>query len=421
MKNIRLGIIGLGARGYGMLKNNFLNFDSVEFTALCDSYSDRIDRAYEEIIKRRPEAKKPFMTVDYKELLERADVDAVYISTSWEYHIEISIAAMKAGKAVAMEVGGAYSVDECFELVRTYEKTGTPLMFMENCCYDRAELLVTALARAGKLGTVVHCSGAYAHDLREEILSGNINRHYRLRNYISRNCDNYPTHELGPIARLLNINRGNRMLSLVSVSSKAAGLEEFARENGYAEKDPSLSGVRFAQGDIVTTIIKCAGGETVTLRLDTTLPRSYNRELTVRGTKGMYEMATNTVFLDGEEEYWEPAKYYAEAINNAEKYAPDYLPEVWQNITEEEKESGHGGMDGILFGEFLEALSEGREMPIDVYDAAAWMSISALSEKSVSMGGAPVDIPDFTNGKWLVREPKDVFPLNKTDRLGVKI
>ncbi len=411
MKKVKFGIIGLGQRGYLMLKNNFINFDEVEFVALCDEYQDRVDRAAELVEEKR--GCRPFGTTDYKEVL-KMELDGVYIGTSWESHVSIAIEALKAGIGVALEVGGAYSIEELFELVKTQESTGTPFLFMENCCYDKYELFATAMARDGKFGNIVHCSGCYGHDLRHEVSNGNLIRHYRLRNYISRNCENYPTHELGPIAKLLNINRGNRMISLVSVASKALGLKEYVEDHPeLVEKDPTLKGVDFKQGDIVTTIITCAGGETITLRLDTTLPRNYSREFTVRGTKGMYEMNTNSVFFDGDEEDWVPAEYGPKIMNNAEKFYDDYMPDMWLNLTEEQKASGHGGMDGFLFRTFLDCIINGTEPPIDVYDAAAWMAVTALSEASVAQGGMPQAFPDFTNGKWLLREPKDVMNLNK--------
>jgi hypothetical protein len=177
------------------------------------------------------------------------------------------------------------------------------------------------------------------------------------------------------------------------------------------EQDPSLEGQRFNQGDIVHTIITCANGETILLKLDTTLPRSYSREFTVRGTKGMYNQDLNTVFLDGDPESWEPAEYGKEAFGNAVKYEEEYLHPIWRNITEEQKKSGHGGMDGFLWTALLDALKNGKEMPIDVYDAAAWMAVTALSERSIAMGGAPQAIPDYTNGKWILRESKDVLDL----------
>ena len=409
MEKIRMGVIGLGKRGYCNLSHYLSKYDDVEVSALCDLYDDRLEKAAENV--RAEQGTEPFCTRDYREVLNKDLVDAVYIATSWETHIEISIASLKAGIITATEVGGSYTVDECYELVKAYEETGTPFMLMENCCFNESELLVTAAVRAGKLGTIVHCSGAYAHDLRDEISTGNIKRHYRLRNYLTRNCENYPTHELGPIARLLNINRGNRMLTLVSVASKACGLEEFIEDKKLYEKDETLKGARFKQGDIVNTIITCAGGETILLTLDTTLPRSYNRALTVRGTKGSYEMGTNSFFFDGMKEFWEPVEYYTGCMDNAKVLGADYLPSVWKDMTEEEKKSVHGGMDGVMFRIFIDAVKNGEPLPIDVYDAASWMCITALSEASVAAGGAIQQIPDFTAGKWTIRKPEDVISL----------
>ena len=407
MDKVRLAVIGLGGRGYGMLRDIFVHFEEVEFTAVCDLYPDRVERASNVVFEKR--GYRPFETDDYKAVLSRDDVDAVYIATAWETHIEIAIAAMKAGKITSIEVGGAYSIDECFDLVHTYETTKTPFMFMENCCYGKEELMTTALVRDGRLGTVVHCHGAYAHDLRSEISNGNIKRHYRLRNYLNRNCENYPTHELGPIAKLLNINRGNRMLSLVSVASKSAGIEEYIEAHPeLKEKDPTLNGVDFKQGDVVNTIITCAGGETITLRLDTSLPRFYSREFTVRGTKGLYDPHHNMYYFDGMKEF-DATEYHG----NARDFEAEYLPKIWQKVTPDDLKYGHGGIDGLLFAAFIDAIRTGSPMPIDVYDAASWMCISALSEESISKGGAPVAIPDFTGGKWLIRKPEDITDLSK--------
>ncbi|MCQ2385865.1 MAG: gfo/Idh/MocA family oxidoreductase, partial [Clostridia bacterium] len=311
----------------------------------------------------------------------------------------------------AVEVGGAYGLEDCYTLVRRQEKTHTPFMFMENCCFNKDELLATSMARKGLFGEIVYCEGAYGHDLREEIVYGKENRHYRLNNYLNRNCENYPTHELLPIMRLLHINRGNRMLSLVSVASKARGLEQYI-EKHQDKVDPSLRNAKFAQGDVVDTIITCAHGETIHLRLDTTLPRFYDRGFTVRGTKGMYMQTINAVLLDGEETHeFEPAKSVKRLLNSAEKYEKEFLPPCWRDITPEEIAAGHGGMDSVELRTFFDAVKNKSPMPIDVYDCAAVTCVSALSEASIAMGGAPVAIPDFTGGKWVLRQPEDVMPL----------
>ena len=414
MEKVRFGVVGYGQRGSSMTKSILLKIDEIDVVAVCDKYQDRTDDAVADVKEKR--GNTPFATLDYHELLARDDVDAVYVANSWESHIEVAIAAMKAGKAVAMEVGGAYSIEELVDLVKTYEETRMPFMFMENCCFNKSELLATAVARAGKLGKIVHCDGCYAHDLREEVSKGNIIRHYRLRNYINRNSENYPTHELGPIAKLLNINRGNRMLSLVSVASGAWGLEEYVNNHPeITDEDPTVKGQRFKQGDIVDTVITCAGGETIHIRLDTTLPRFYSRNFTVRGTKGMYHQDTNTFFMDGMEEKHgiNTLEYVKEFLDHGTQYEAEYLPKEWQGMTPELIKEGHGGMDIVEFRRFVECLMNGEEMPIDVYDAASWMAVTALSERSILAGGAPQAIPDFTNGRWIDRAPLDVVKLVK--------
>lgn len=404
MKKIKVGIIGLGERGMYLLKNTVLLRSDIQVVAVCDTYEDRVEKAQE--LCEEKKGVKPLGFTDYRQVLALEEIEIVFVYSSWSSHIKISIEAMKAGKAVGCEVGGAYSIEECWELVETQELTGRPFMMLENCCYDIDELTATNMARKGIFGEIVHCSGAYAHDLRKEVADGEKNRHYRFNEYLTRNCDNYPTHELGPIAKLLNINRGNRMVSLVSMASKAAGLKEFINEY---RPELAKRNLEFKQADIVITLIKCANGETIMLKLDTTLPVLYDRAFTVRGTKGNYIQTTQSVFMDGDC-HWMPGEKIREVVCNQEKYK-EHVPAVWANITEEEKAMGHGGMDGIVLNSFLEAYKNNEEMPIDVYDAATWMSISALTEQSIKLGSELIEVPDFTKGTWKDRPQKDVIKL----------
>ncbi len=395
MENINIGYVGLGGRGQFLLKDVVLA-QGEKVTAVCDTYRDRAEIGADIIMEAQNV--RPSVYIDYHDLINDKNVNTVIIATAWESHVEIAVAAMKAGKAVAMEVGGAYTLAQCYELVNTYEETKTPFMFLENCCFGRREMMVLNMVQKGLLGEIVHCSGGYQHDLREEISFGRENRHYRLRNYLTRNCENYPTHELGPIAKVLNINHGNRMMTLTSTASKAAGLHEYIMLN--KKEDEFLKNKQFAQGDIITTVIKCTNGETIVLTLDTTLPRYYTRGFTVRGTKGMYEEATDSVFIDSEEDRSHDFDWRKECINNAKKYEDEYDHPVWKQYIKEGVQGGHDGMDWLEFKKFFEALRNETPMPVDVYDAASWMAITALSEMSVAMGGAVVNIPDFTNGKW---------------------
>lgn len=394
---LQLGIIGLGQRGNFLLRDTILLQEDVKIVAVCDIYEDRceeIARMVEEAGRPRPKT-----VLDYHDLLNMGEVEAVLVTSAWETHLEIACDAMEAGKIVGFEVGGTYSIEDCWRLIRTYERTKVPCSMLENCCYGRNELMLLNMVRQGVFGEVVHCTGGYCHDLREEVAWGREKRHYRFRNYLNRCCDNYPTHDLGPIANLLDINHGNRMLSLVSVASKARGLHEYIlREKGAGYDGSSL---HFAQGDVVTTVIKCAHGETIQLTLDTTLPRAYSRKLQVSGTRGMYQEDNQSLFLDGKENDY--AERWSERWNNFEEYREEYEHPLWKEFLREGVKGGHSGLDWLEFRAFVDAAREGRGAPVDVYDAASWMSISALSEQSIAQGGAPVAIPDFTSGKWLLR------------------
>ena len=408
---LRIGFIGLGQRGaaYGMtdgsiglLGNVLKNSDDVIVTVICDKFQERLDAAAEKIVAHGYPV--PMQTTDYKDVMN-ADIDAIIISTSWDMHVQVAIEGMKAGIPVAMEVGGTYSIADCWKLVDCYEQTGTPIFFMENCCYNKDEALVTALVRKGLLGEVVYCQGYYAHDLREEIAGGIDTHHYRLKEYTEHNCENYPTHELGPIAKILNITSGNRFTKLISMSSKSAGLHEYIMNNPkYKDR---LGDRVFKQGDVTTTMIECENGETIFLKLDTTLPRLYERGLTISGTKGFYCQTTQSVILD-DGKYNHELDTYDKAFFNQDDYR-EYLPEDWKNITQEQLKAGHGGMDYIMLKHFFRCIKEKKPMEIDVYEAVTWMSVTALSEQSILNGSTPVECPDFTRGKYKIRKTVDTF------------
>ena len=406
----KIAIAGLGKRGRGLLQHVILPLCeeyNLEVAMVFDPYEDRCNKGYE--IVQEATGNTPVMAASYQEILDNPEIAAVIITSSWESHVDLAVAAMKAGKYAAFEVGGAYVLEDCWKLVNTYEETGVPCMMLENCCYGKRELMVMNMVRKGLLGDVVHCSGGYLHDLREEVAKGNENRHYRLRNYLNRNCENYPTHELGPIAKLLDINNGNRMVSLTATSSCAKGLHEYiVREQGA---DSLLAQQNFAQGDIFTTVIKCANGQTITLTLDTTLPRPYSRGFTVRGTKGAFFEDTDMFFMDQEHHEYH---FWAQKLwGNAKEYEAEHIHPLWKDYV---PKGGHDGMDYQVFSAFFEAMVAGKKPPIDPYDAAAYMSITALSEESVLKGGAPVMIPDFTRGKWYYRQDIDTTLKYNLDR-----
>ena len=403
MKRFRVGVIGLGCRGAWWVEELLSGLPYLEITGLCDVYEDRIEAAKEALVgKDRPVP--PVLTTDFRALIDAPEVEVVLVFSAWANHVEAALRAMWAGKPVAIEVGGAYSLEDCWDLVKTQEQSGTPFMLLENCCYGEYELMALNMARHDLFGEIVHCDGGYLHDLRDEISRGNENRHYRFHEYLSDNKENYPTHEIGPIAKLLRINRGNRFVSLVSVASRAAGLHAYIMD--HEELREKYADTVFRQGDIVKTLLSCADGSTVAITLDTTLPRYYSRGLCVRGTKGFYEEATQSVFLDGRD-YGRDEWNWAPRFGNRRDYIEQWRHPIWKRYRGEGvKEQGHGGMDYLVIDAFFEALDRGLPMPIDVYDAATWMAISVLSAQSIAAGSVSLPFPDFTEGRWQTPAPE---------------
>lgn len=394
MKDIvKIGYLGSGRRGRGMLEFCFCQMKDVEITMLCDQSEEALKLGRELIVSKG--CPEPILTTSYDDMLNNPELDAIIIMTGWEDRAELASRAMLAGKYTAIEVGCAYDISECHQLIEAYEKSGSPLMMLENCCYGRREMMALRLAEEGLFGEIVHCDGGYHHYLPTEdlIKNGDVN-HYRINNYIHRNCEQYPTHEFGPIAKILKLNRGNKMLTLSSFASKSKGLNQAAKE--ILGEDHPYSKIEYKQGDIITTVITCANGETIHLCLDTTLPRPYySRNFTVRGTKGMYTEERRVVYFSGMDG----------VEDNEEEMYKLYDHPLQKEYYDLGVRGGHDGIDWLVCRAFIESVKRGTNTPIDAYDTVSWMAIAPLSEMSISKGGAPVNVPDFTKGKWIHREP----------------
>ena len=408
-EKIKIGYVGLGRRGLLVLERGMVKMKDVEITMLCDLLDERLEAG----AKAVTEAGKPMpiLTKNYQDLLDNPELDAIMLFTCWDNRVSLAKQSMLAGKYTSIEVGCAANVEECFELVDLYEKTGVPIMMLENCCYGKLELMAINMERQGAFGEVVHAAGGYCHHLNnDELFKEMIGEgkdkvtHYRLAHYINGNSENYPTHELGPIAKCLRINRGNKMLTLSSFASKGRALQQFAKDK-FGE-DNEYAKIDYKQGDIVTTVITCANGETILLTLDTTAPRPYySRQFTIRGTKGMCYEDTKVVYTD------DMAENVRDNLDEMfEKYGHPLNKEVQKFETDYTKLADSfgmhsGGIDWMIFRAFVESVKAGTQTPIDVYDTALWLAIGPLSAESIRKGGAPVEVPDFTRGKWQNREP----------------
>jgi len=393
-REIRLGILGLGDRGLPQAQL-LAAMPDVRIEALCDPRATRLARAQE--VLKEAFGLRPAAYAVAEQLLDHPGLEAVVVMTSWETHIPLAIQALRRGLVPALEVGGASSLTECWQLVEASEQTGLPVMLLENCCYGREEMAVLNMVRQGLFGQLVHCRGAYEHDLREEIGRGDQTGHYRQRHFLNRNADLYPTHGLGPIASCLGLGRGNRMVSLASFASQAAGLSGWLR--AHRQDAPALVNARPRCGDVVTTLITCAQGQTILLNHDCTLPRAYSRGGRVQGTKGIWMEDNRSIYIEGRTP--DLPGHWTHVWESDEPYMREYEHPLWRAYAADGVKAGHGGMDYLVLRAFIEALQQGTPFPIDVYDAVAWMSVTALSEQSIASGGQVVAMPDFTNGRWL--------------------
>lgn len=403
---VRLGLIGLGLRGQSHLDLALARKD-VEVVALCDVQQRMIDMSLGLVATAGK--RKPQIYLDgpqgYQKLLERKDIDAVIISTPWEWHTAMCIDAMNAGKYVGCEVIVGMTIDECWKILETSEKTGMPLMMLENVCYRRDVMAVMNMVRQNIFGELIHMQGGYQHDLREVKFNDGIQPYgggaefgtkgfseaqWRTQHSVDRNGDLYPTHGIGPLAMMANINRGNRFTQLVSYATKARGLHNHIVKVGGANH-PNAK-VNFKLGDVVTTMLRTANEETIVLQHDTNLPRPYSLGFRVQGTNGIWMDINKSIYIEGtgKPHQWDEAKIWLEKYDHP----------LWKKYGNDAAGAGHGGMDWFVLNAFIESAKRKMNTPQDVYDAVTWSAITPLSEESVRKGGVSIDFPDFTKGKW---------------------
>ena len=397
-KPVRVGIVGVGNRGTSLLKN-FLDLPGVEVPAICDINEEHLRRAQDIVEKKGASRPAGYSSgvEDFRRLIDRTDLDAVVTATPWKWHTPVCVAAMKAGKYAATEVPAAVTVDECWELVTTSEKTGMPCMMLENVCYFRNAMMVLNMIQQGVLGELFHCEGGYQHDVRGAYARPSGELKWRGMYAVSHDANIYPTHPLGPMAWWTNINRGDRFTHLVSMSSKSLGLKDWIAKK--AGPDHPNAKRDYALGNINTTLLRTEKGVTMTLYYDTQSPRPYDLILRVQGTEGIYSGTLEKMYIEGrspERHTWE----------STDSYYEQYEHPIWKALGETAKNYGHGGGDYIELHQFVRAVREKRQTPIDVYDSATWSVIMPLTRQSVASRSAPVDVPDFTRGMW--KEPREL-------------
>jgi hypothetical protein len=416
-RKIRIALIGVGFRGQNHL-DLLLRRADVEIVAICD-IDDRMLTASKDMILKSGKKMPVIYTGDpyaWKKMLEiKGGMEGVIISTPWEWHREMIVISVESGiKYIGTEVILGITLQDHWDVVKAAEKYKAHVMMLENVCYRRDVMAVLNMVRQGIFGELVHLQGGYQHDLREVKFNDGTKAYgggcefgerawteakWRTEHAIHRNGDLYPTHGIGPIAHYININRGNRFINLCSFSSKALGLNEYVKE--HCGPDHPNAKVKFRLGDIVTTNIKCANGETILLQHDTSLPRPYSLGFRVQGTNGLWMDVAKGIHIEGKSKphQWDAAK----------EWFDNYDHPLWAKWSKETEGAGHGGMDFFVIHNFIESIKRNVAPQMDVYDAAAWSAITPLSESSIQLGNETVDFPDFTGGNWMYRKP--VFAL----------
>lgn len=400
MAKVRFGFIGVGMRGAELLRLA-LAVEGAEIVAVCDIDKEALAAASRAVAASSGRAPKTFAGSDtaYKALVALPEVDVVLIATPWEWHLPMALDAMNAGKQTLVEVPAVMTVADAWSLVETSERRQVNCMMLENCVYDRSELMVLNMVRAGLFGELTHAEGAYIHNLRWLLDSRNKSEgKWRPHWYTTNKANSYPTHGLGPIAFYFDINRGDRFDHLVSMSSPARSFEAYAKQ-ALPPGDPLRDEV-FVMGDMNSSLLKTARGRTILLQHDVSTPRPYSRINHVQGTKGAFRGYPDRLALAS-------AKKGEEWIDDLAPYREQFGSTLWSRVESQAAAlgGGHGGMDYVMLWRVVHCLRNGLPLDQNVYDAAAWSAIVELSEISARNRSAAIDFPDFTRGAWKTAEP----------------
>ena len=411
---IKAAFIGLGYRGNDHLRN-FASLPGTEVVALCDLYQDNVE-AKLAILNQIDQHKQHQKVKTYwgdenrwREMLEEVAPDVVFISTNWTNHAPMAIASMENGAHAFVEVPLATSMEDLWTIVNTSERTQKHCMMLENVNYGRDELLFLNLCRKGYIGELLHAEAAYIHELRwqmkeEERGTGS----WRTFHYAHGRGNLYPTHGLGPVAQYMNLARGeDTFKSLVSFSSPAIGRSLYAKKN--FSKEHKWNQLDFANGDLNTSLVKTQLGRTIMIQWDETSPRPYTRHNLVQGTLGTLAGFPTRVAREGGVEGITKDHHWWVQGKQMQMLYEKYDHPLYKRLNNSTKNSGHGGMDGIMMYRIVECLQKGQPLDQNVYEGALWSAVGPLSAISNAQEGMLQKFPDFTRGEWNETDPLEII------------
>lgn len=400
---VRVGMIGLGMRGIEAVRR-FPHIPGVEISAICDLREECIEKAQKIMAKfNLPKANEYKGEEGWKELCQQEDLDLIYICTDWLSHTPIALYAMDCGKHVAIEVPAALNMEEIWALIDKAEQSRLHCMMLENCIYDFFELTSLEMAQKGVFGELIHAEGAYIHNL--DPFWEKYWNNWRLAYNQDHRGDVYPTHGIGPICLALNIHRGDRMKTLVSMDTKPLNGKKIM------EKVSGKACESFVNADQTNTLIQTELGKTMLIEHNVLTPRPYSRMYQLVGTDGFANKYPTKQYCLREEvkgeinarEILEEKVYMNEELKALQaEYTSPILTEELEKSAKEV--GGHGGMDFIMDYRLIYCLQHGLPLDMDVYDLAEWCCLAPLTKLSLENDNRPVEIPDFTRGAWNVVE-----------------
>ncbi|MQY11982.1 Glycosyl hydrolase family 109 protein 1 [Streptomyces sp. RB5] len=396
---VRIGVIGLGNRGSGMT-DSWAAVPGAVVRAVCDIRPDRAKNkadALERAGRPRP-LEFGGSRESYQEMLRRDDIDLVYIASPWEFHFEHGHTALLSGKHVLVELPIATELSQLWDLVDASERNRRHLMLSENCSYGRNELAMLKMAHDGVFGEITNGHGGYLHDLRALLFDVNYYTDSWRRLWHTRSTASfYPMHGLAPIAAAMDINRGDRMVTLSATASAPKGLADY-RARFMPDDHPSW-GETYINGDRITCMIETADGRLIRAEHDVSSARPYSRINSLAGSRGLFEDYAGGG-ATGARVYVEPL-HSGDAFQDFTQLRDEYDHWLWKKIGDDaEHNGGHGGMDWVLQWRIIQLMRTGQVPDFDVYDSAAWCSPVPLSVMSLADKGRPVQMPDFTRGRW---------------------
>ncbi len=391
-KAVRIGIVGTGNRGRSLMRT-LLAMGNVEIPAICDIAPPALRAARNLVTKDgQPQPEGYSGATDYEKLMDREDLDAVLIATPWDLHTPMSVYAMKAGKTTGCEVPIAYTLEECWELIDTHEETGTPCMMLENWSFRPDNLAVLNMIRQGDLGTITHAHCAYSHNCINHWYFDHRtgNDRWGAKFLLEHNRAQYPTHQQGPVLSWMDIGCGDYYDTITSTATGCFSINEYFKRHfpGHPNGDR-----KYAQGDIVTTVVRTKMGKSIVINYDMQSPRPYDNRWEVQGTRGIYNEQRKAIFMEGENR----------RHHKWEAFAPHQKKN--QHPWAKSASGGHGGADGLMLTQFVKAIREKKPLPLSLYDGVLMSSIGPLSEASIAGGSKVVKVPDFTQGKWKNNKP----------------